>query len=61
LKDDIASSAEVINLSIDIGDVIKSVSDSRDRAGLFIVIDQSIERVKEKARALREAVEITYE
>ena len=61
MKADVASDAEVINLDIQKGDVIHGVNDSRDRVGMFIVIDRSIDRVKEKARALREAVEISYE
>ena len=58
---DAVASAEAFQLNIDKGDIIHPVGDSRDRNGFFIVIDESVQQVEEKAKALRTAVEIVYE
>lgn len=60
VKRDAIKNAEVFSLNVKPGDVIKNVNDSRDRSGLFIVIDKSVEQVERKAMLLRAAVDITY-
>lgn len=61
INDEAMLDAEMFSMDLRPGDVIPDVTDSRDRRASFIVIDTSIEKVKQKAEKLRRAIDLTYD
>lgn len=60
INSEIIKLAEMFEMNISPGDIISDINDSRDRKGLFVVIDVTLDEIERKARLLRDAVDIVY-